>query len=129
MKHSVTLLILNGYLSMLSCCAFAIFGYYLIKNYKAGYHQMRPAIALAVLWLGEIILRFPLFLTRAQLEAGYVVPAPTAPLIVGGFITVTALLCIIRVFSPSQWGNKSWLSAFVLSTLVVGITLKIIISS
>lgn len=126
--RSVTLLILNGYLSVLSCYAFVMFGYYLVKNYKDGYEQMRPAIALACLWLGEMFFRFPMFLTRAHLEAGYTIPAPTTPLILGGLITVTALLCIIRVFSPEQWGSKSWLAALGLSTLVVGVVLKLVLT-
>lgn len=126
MNHSVTLLILNGYLSVLSCCAFIIFAHYLIKNYREGYVQMRPAIALAVLWVGEIVLRAPLFYARAKIEAGYVVPIPNVALIIGGLTTIIALLCVIRVFSPAHWGNKSWVSAFLLASFVVWSTINLV---
>lgn len=127
MNHSVILLVLNGYLSVLSCCALLIFGHYLVKNYREGYVQMRPAIALFALWLGESVFRVPIFLTRARVESGHLINVPILPLLVGGFITITALLCIIRVFSPIQWGNKSWVSALILSTFVVGITLNTVL--
>lgn len=129
MNYSMTLMILNGYLSVLSICALGIFVYYLIRNRHAGYFEMRPAIALSTLWLGEIIFRLPIFLTRAQIESGNIIPIPQLPLLIGGIITAIALLCIIRVFSPSHWGNKSWISACILSTAVVLATVSTVLSS
>lgn len=119
MTHSLLLLVLNGYLATLAACALIIFVHYLYKNYHEGYVQMRPAIALTVLWIGDFVLRAPLFWVRAHIEAGYLRHPPNLALILGGFISIVAFLCVIRVFSPMHWGNKSWVAALILSTAVV----------
>jgi hypothetical protein len=127
MTNSVLLLVLNGYLSILSFCALVIFSRYLYKNRSVGYQQLRPAIALCTLLLGELILRVPMFYIRTSSEIqGAQLPAPSTALLFGGIVTVIALLCVIRVFSPTGWGNRSWLAAFTLASIIVGITYELV---
>lgn len=123
LSDSVTLQVLNGYLFALGLCAMIIFAHYLYKNFEDGYQQLRPAIALTVMWLGLIILRGPLFFARTLVNAGAPTKEPLLSLALGGTIMVVSLLCIIRVFSPLHWGNKSWIAALIASTLVVGFSL------
>lgn len=123
LSDSLALQILNGYLVSLGVCAMIIFGHYLYKHYHEGYTYLRPAIAMMVLWIGLVVMRGPLFHARTLVNGGFPTKEPLWFLTVGGMIMVTALLCIIRVFSPAHWGNKSWIAALIASSTVVGISL------
>lgn len=115
MMSSYSLMALNAHLTVLACCAFALFIYYIWQNKLEGYEFLRAAIALLVLWIGDIFLRGPIWFTRQLVNIG----VPTQPsetwLYLGGGITVLAYLCIIRVFSPKRWGHRVWIISFMLA--------------
>lgn len=117
MSKSLSLMALNGFLSVLAACAFILFIYYIVKNKSEGYYWLRPAIAFLVLWVGDMTLRAPIWWTRQLVNIGIPSYPSDTTLVVGGCITATAYLCIIRLFSRQSWGNIPWIVSFILASL------------
>lgn len=123
MDSSISLQVINGYLSILAVCAFCIFARYIYVKWNVGYQELRPAFALITMWIGEMILRLPIFYGRTLTNAGDPQEFLDFSLIVGGFVVSAAFLCCIRVFSEESWGYYSTVVSLALSTLVVGLSL------
>lgn len=99
-------------------CAMFIFGHYLWLNRSVGYTNLRPAIALVFVWIGGLLSRLTLW------QAEWSTDFSSVWLILSWFVLLTAILCCIRVFSPSSWGNKSWVISLLLilaTTLAVSV--------
>lgn len=126
MNRSLALQILNGYISVIAICATFIFANYLWLKRKQDYEELRPAIAMLGLWIGEQILRGPIFFQRTLANAGMPSAEPILTIFVGGLIFGVSALCCIRVFSPAKWRYWSWLGTFILSTLVVAASLMFV---
>jgi hypothetical protein len=123
MGSSISLQVINGYLSILAICAFVIFARYIYVKWDQGYWWLRPALALITLWAGEIILRLPIFYGRTLTNSGTPTPFSESSLMLGGFLVGIAFLCCIRVFSEEAWGYLPTVVSIVLSTIVVGFSL------
>lgn len=119
MNKSIVLQILNGYLAVTALCGAFIFLRYLVDQCHLGYKELRPAIAILCMWMGEIILRSPIWWQRTLANAGFNSAEPVLELLIGGFVVEVAFLCMIRVFSPEAWRYWSWLGTLIISTVVV----------
>lgn len=126
MDRSIVLQVINGYVAVtVAYCTF-IFARYFVNNWRLGYFELRAAIAILTLCAFEVILRAPQFIARTLANMGYVVGQPNVTLIIGGIGVEAAFLCFCRVFSPQKWGIWSWVVPFVLSTVVVAISLFLV---
>src|SRR3954463_15521579 len=97
--------VLNGTLATVVVCAFFVFARYMFNNRHSSYEDLRPAIAMMSLCAAEGILRFPVFILRVLINAGYPLDQyMNIAYSVGGFVVTVGFLCIIRVFSPEKWG-------------------------
>jgi hypothetical protein len=81
------------------------------------------AFALLVLMVGHTIIRFWGVVIFYQLSQGANIfdmenRMPLA--LMGTAVAVVGMCWIIRVFSPSNWGEKSWVAACLLAGLFVG---------
>lgn len=123
MDKSVILQAINGYLAVTAIFGAVIFWRYIYYNRRIGYKELRPAIALFAMFVGETVLRLPQFFARTIANAGVHVDQPNITLMLGGAIVEVAFLCIVRVFSPEKWGYWSWLSTFIVSTATVAVSL------
>lgn len=123
MDDSIYLMAVNGYLSVLATCALFIFIRYIWIQRHEGYVFLRAAIALCVLWIGEMWLRIPTFYVRMMESSGAPTDFPNTTFTIGGVLVAIAFLCCIRVFSPNKWGYWSWLGSLAFSSLVVGASL------
>jgi hypothetical protein len=118
MDRSIVLQIVNGYLAVTSVFGAMIFFRYLMIS-PLKYEVLRPAISIFFVFFGTVVLRAPQFIARTIANMGYVVQQPNSTLIIGGIIVEGAFLCVIRVFSPEEWGQWSWIGTLLLSSLVV----------
>lgn len=99
-------------------CAMFVFVHYLWNNRESGYKALRPAIALTFVWAGGLLSRAALWRVDAIAEYSLLWLATSWMILLG------AILCCIRVFSPTSWGNKSWvisLSLVLIVTIAVSI--------
>jgi uncharacterized membrane-anchored protein len=126
MDKSVVLQAINGYLAVTAIFGAVIFWRYIYYNRHIGYKELRPAIAILVMFLGEVVLRLPQFFARTIVNAGVHIDQPSITLMLGGAVVEVAFLCIVRVFSPEKWGYWSWLTTFLTSSLVVAISLMFV---
>lgn len=124
MSQSIYLFATDAYLLTLDVLAFALFLHYIYQHRAEGYTWLRPAIALLVLWFGDAVLRGPNWYARLLISIGVQVDQPDTWMIIGGSIKAIAYLCIIKVFSPTRWGRKSWVIAFLLATLFTAMSLS-----
>lgn len=112
--------VINGYIALTSFCAMFIFLHYLYVKRHLGYVELRPAIALLVVWVADVILRGNRFLHLTFVNADLPIVVPWTGLIIGGTLLEIGFLCCIRVFAPEEWRYWSWLGTFLFSTAVVG---------
>lgn len=117
MKESLILELLNGAFFILALCASIVFTHYLWVKRKFGYNALTPAIALTCIFYGEMILRGMFWYVRQQLNNGIPMQQSNTVLIIGSLVITTGILCSIRVFSPTEWGNRGWVTSLIITIL------------
>lgn len=124
MDKSIVLQILNGFISVFAACGTYIFVRYLYKHKKEGYtKRVQAGLAILCLCVGTVTLRGPVFIVRTLTNSGMHLPEPILIYIFGGILIGIAFLCVIRVFSPTEWGNKPWIIALISGTFIVTLSL------
>ena len=119
MQESLILEALNGAFFILALCASFVFTHYLWVKRTLGYRALGPAIGLTCVWYGEMLLRGLFWYVRDQINGGNPMMAPAWGIILGSSIITIGILCCIRVFSPENWGNKSWSISLLLAAAFV----------
>lgn len=110
--------LINALLSSLGLCLLAIFArYFLIEHCRHGFQRtrMQAAIAIAVYMSGEVATRGWTWLARHLENVGAdnrwmtAWPWGVTPMLTAA-VAAAGLLCMIRVFTPGEWGNRGWLA-------------------
>lgn len=121
---------INVLLSSLCALVVIIFGRYIIfEVYRNGIRRtrLRAAIGISVAMSGEVVTRGSAAIGRHLENIGSTTrwmldpPWGFVPL-VGAIITTIGLLCLIRVFSPDEWGAWGWIACAAVAFAVTGIT-------
>lgn len=115
---------INAAFAVLSMCALCIFMNFIWHQRKAGYIQLRPAIALACMFLGEAIQRSIFWYVRDRINSGNPTPVPDNLVVMASLVIIVGICCAIRIFSPSSWGNRGWIFSLMLTIIVVTCTLS-----
>ena len=118
MDTNYVLQALNGVLTPVTLWAMFIFTRYLWLNRALGYFELRAAIALCTLSLGEFIFRGSIFLARTLESLDIDAPYMNIFYVAGAICVLVAFLCKIRVFSPQRWGHKSWVLPLIMSIII-----------
>lgn len=123
MNQSLILEAVNGAFFVVALAAFIVFGQYIAAKWREGYIFLRPAIALQTLWMGEAIMRGYLWYTRHRINLGEEVHVDAWIVMGSSVVTITAILCTIRVFSRESWGHWAWL--ITLAAIVIFVTISL----
>jgi hypothetical protein len=113
---------MNGALFIDLSFAFVMFCIYIGHELSTNGYRMRAqaAISIAMLLLGEMILRGWFWFWRLQVVAGrsveWMSDVSVVPL--GMSIEMVGVLCLIRVFSPDHWSRMTWLAVGAMSAVV-----------
>ena len=115
MKESLILELLNGAFFVLAFCASCVFTHYLWVKREYGYKALTPAIALTCIFYGETWLRGMFWYVRQNLNNGIQMQPSNTLLMLASVTVITGILCSIRVFSPSEWGNRGWVTSLIIT--------------
>jgi hypothetical protein len=114
---------LNGTLFVLLIFACFMFGIYIAREMiENGYQRTRlqAAISIVVFFTGEAVIRgwvwYWRHLENRSADISWMDHHPA--LLVGLFIQILGVICVIRVFAPDSWGRNIW---FVSSLFAVGV--------
>lgn len=118
--------IFNGTYFVLVICTVFLFLYYLRRSVGTyGYRESRAAIALTVVFIGEMIVRGTIWLSRFLMNNDIKLPGSKelsyTGLITGGAIGIVGFICVIRVYSPKNWGNVPMIIAILAVILLNGL--------
>lgn len=138
MSEYTFLEILNGIWTILDISLLGWFTYYIVAMYKELDYfnwkdalrrwrqdglppHINAAIAIYVFTTGDTIVRGHIWIWRHFQNLGHhSFPLLITPLVLGGVISATGLLCKIRVFTVYRFGNRAWIMSFILAfTLVI----------
>jgi hypothetical protein len=108
MNESVLLELSNAIFAWLALFASVIFLRYMYKNFGLGYRFLQASIALTPIWIGQVIIRGPLWYSRYLVNDGRVSDVPNTYVIVGSALCIIGFLCVIRVFSDETWKPWAW---------------------
>jgi hypothetical protein len=101
----------NAVWFILGVCVLAVFVHYIWQKRENGYWNLVGAISIAAYWFGEVIARGGVWywyhLINSRQPPGWIGDYPIAG--AGGIIAAIGALCMIRVFSPSEFGNWVWI--------------------
>jgi hypothetical protein len=125
--------LINAALSSLAIGVLVIFLRTMLLEYiYHGLHRVRlqGLISVSIVIVGEVITRGWMwlvgYLSNTDADAGWLLKLPWGLVpIIGASIEAIGLLCIIRVFSPNEWGNRGWLicagmaAAMVISSMAI----------
>lgn len=101
----------HSFFTVLLFCTFWIFTRFIWATRQDGYEFARPAIAINVLILGDMIIRGTLWIIRHAINSDIPLSSPDVGptywlVLLGGLISIVGVACCIRVFSPYEWGDK-----------------------
>lgn len=126
----------------LGLCVLILFGRYLYieacwiaQRYRANgalehSNRIQAATAIFVTILGEVTNRMwtwvLLFLQTSGRDASWLTRPPYSSIpIFGSFVTMVGMLCMVRVFTPDEWGNNGWvisgIIALIAAMAVIGV--------
>lgn len=122
---------INVLLASLSACVVIIFGRYIIfEVFNNGIRRvrLRAAIGISVASFGEVVTRGSAGIGRHLENIGssmrWMLDPPWGFIpLVGATITAIGLLCLIRVFSPDEWGKWGWIACAIIALSVMSISL------
>lgn len=125
---------INLTLILLTLCLLAIiirFMFVQLFHYGWVREPLRAAISLGVFLLGEVVRIGWVWVLRIVEYSGGNVKMLTqtwlfAMPLVGTVLEITGMLCMIRVFSPDDWGRWSWLICAAVTLFLVGAEVWII---
>ncbi|MGY3387796.1 hypothetical protein ACVWW6_000387 [Bradyrhizobium sp. USDA 3311] len=112
---------MNGVLFFLLLFGCFMFGLYIAREViRSGFQRMplQAAISIFVLIGGEAVARGWLWwwrhLVNRGLDAGWMIEDPV--LLVGAFVEILGIICVIRVFAPDHWGRNVWIGSSLFAT-------------
>ncbi len=110
---------INGFIFVLGVFAVGVFARWLFVNRKDSYKELRPALAVSAVFLGETTVRFSFWIGRHETNVGLI---PNEMLfycmsIVGGAILAWGMLCCMKVFAPEHCSFRVWLYALIAAAL------------
>jgi hypothetical protein len=108
MSESIVLELQNGAFAWLAAFAAFIFLRYIWKNASFGYKYIQGAIALATVWIGQVVIRGSLWENRYHVNLGEPREIPNINIMIGAAICICGFLCVIRVFSEESWKPWAW---------------------
>lgn len=127
-KESILLEGVNGNFLALSICAVFWFSYYIWANWKEGYIFLRPAIALAAIFLMESVLRGNFWFARHTINGGNIhYQASSNVTIFSSLGCSWAILCVIAVFAPTKYRTFAWASSALCTVIFLVLTLTRVI--
>lgn len=120
--HSLGLELLNTVFFVFCAAAAFIFIRYCWVNRHYGYKTMQPLLALTIFMLGSTMIRGSLAYARYLTNLHRQLPEYLYWITIGGsVIAAIGVLCVIRTFSPKDWGHYPWMVAFSLALIVIAI--------
>ena len=115
------LMLVNGVWFSLSVCLLFVFARYVWINRSRGYSELQAAISISIYFTGVSLSHGWVWWWRhhnnAGISAEWMNDWPVLPL--GVLLAAFGLLCMIRVFTPLEWGNWGWIG----SALATGLLL------
>lgn len=114
---------MNGTLFVLLVFACFMFGVYILREvWLNGFQRTRlqAAIAILVCFAGDGVVRGRVWYWRhcENLSLSPSCNEGRGLLLLGALIEIIGVVCIIRVFSPDNWGRNVW---FISSLIAIGI--------
>lgn len=126
MTRSLFLEAMNGFLGILMVYSAVAFLLYIWVNRGEGYQNLRPAISLIPIFVGEAFIRMMIWYERHQVNniIGYKLDFDVwfyLYSLLGLCMLTVGIVCVIKVFIYDFCGPKSWILAILLGIVwVVG---------
>lgn len=115
-----------GALFVLLFFACFMFGLYITREIiRNGFQRTRlqAAISIFVMSAGAAIVNARVWwwchLTNGGADAAWLIDSPF--LLLGAFIEILGVICVIRVFAPDHWGRNVWIGSSVLAAAIAAL--------
>ena len=120
--YSLGLEVLNTVFFVFCASAAFIFLRYCWENRHYGYKAMQPLYAFTTFMIGSTMVRGSLAHARHLTNTHNTHPEYLYWITISGsIIAAIGVLCIIRTFSPRDWGHRPWVFALILAIVVTSI--------